>query len=140
MFALLILSLYWDIGSSTDAQGMQSTASLLYFVMALCGYGAAAVVPSLTLERPLFIRETNDFCYTPQAYWVYKLGEEAAITLLTSLLFAVVVFWSCALKGSFFLFVFTYYACAMTGAILAYAIAAAVPSMEAANAEQPIQL
>ena len=57
MFALLILSLYWDIGSSTDAQGMQSTASLLYFVMALCGYGAAAVVPSLTLERPLFIRE-----------------------------------------------------------------------------------
>ena len=108
MFALLILTLYWDIGKSTDAQGMQSTASLLYFIMALCGYGAAAVVPSLTLERPLFIRETSDGCYSPQAYWVYKLGEEAAITLLTSMLFAVVVFWSCALKGSFLLFVFTY--------------------------------
>ena len=46
MFALLILTLYWNIGESTDAQGMQSTASLLYFIMALCGYGAAAFVPS----------------------------------------------------------------------------------------------
>ena len=68
---------------------------------------------------------------------MYKLGEEAAITLLTSLLFAVVVFWSCSLRGSFLLFVFTYYACAMTGTILAYSIAAAVPSLEAANALLP---
>ena len=43
----------WKIGDKTDTQSIQSTASLLYFVSALCGYGAAAFVPSLTLDRPL---------------------------------------------------------------------------------------
>ena len=43
---VLILSLYWGIGDEEDAQSIQSTASLLYFVAALCGYGAA---PTVTL-------------------------------------------------------------------------------------------
>lgn len=137
LFALLILSLYWGIGDDEDVQSQQSTASLLYFVVALCGYGAAAVVPSLTLERPLFIRERNDGCYTAGAYWTYKLTEEAVLTMLTSFLFAVVVFWSCKLQGSFWVFVVDYYLCAMTGTVLAYAIASAVPTMEAANALLP---
>lgn len=137
MFSVIILSLYWDIGSSKDVQGMQSCASLLYFIMALCGYGAAAVVPSLSLEKPLFIRERNDGCYSPGSYWVYKLTEEAVVTVCTCLLFAVIIFWSCSLRGSFLLFVVTYYACSMTGTILAYTIASAVPSMEAANALLP---
>ena len=42
------------------SQSISSTGSLLYFVMALCGYGAAAFVPSLTLDRPLFYREVCD--------------------------------------------------------------------------------
>ena len=53
-----------------DAQSIQSTASLLYFVAALCGYGAAAFVPSLTLDRPLFYRELADGCYSPVVYYL----------------------------------------------------------------------
>jgi hypothetical protein len=53
----------WKIGEGHDPQSIQSTATLLYFISALCGYGAAAFVPSLTLERALFYRELADGCY-----------------------------------------------------------------------------
>ena len=49
----------WKIGEGHDPQSIQSTATLLYFISALCGYGAAAFVPSLTLERALFYRELS---------------------------------------------------------------------------------
>lgn len=137
IFGLLILSLYWGIGSEETAQGIQSTASLLYFVAALCGYGAAAFVPSLTLDRPLFYRELADGCYSPVVYYAAKFIEEGVLATFTSVLFGVIVFWGCDLQGSFLLFVATYYLTTMTGICLAYAVAAAVPTMEAANALLP---
>jgi hypothetical protein len=75
IFSLLILSLYWGIGAKEDAQSIQSTAALMYFICALCGYGAAAFVPSLTLDRPLFYRERADGLYGPITYYVAKVGE-----------------------------------------------------------------
>jgi len=137
IFGLLILSLYWDIGSGTDAQSIQSTASLLYFMMALCGYGAAAFVPSLTLDRPLFYRELADGNYNASTYYMAKFVEEAVLATFTSFLFGVTVFWSCALQGSFIVFVAAYYLTTMTGICLAYAVAALSPNMDAANALLP---
>ena len=109
IFGLLILSLYWGIGNKLDAQSIQSTASLLYFVSALCGYGAAAFVPSLTLDRPLFNREIADGCYSPLVYYLSKFVEEAFLCVFTSLLFAAIVFFGVDLQGSFFVFAATYY-------------------------------
>lgn len=65
LFSVLILTLYWDIGDKTDAKSINSIAALTYMICALCGYGAAAFVPSLTLERALFYRELADGCYSP---------------------------------------------------------------------------
>jgi ATP-binding cassette subfamily G (WHITE) protein 2 len=56
---------------------------------------------------------------------------------LTSLLFTIIVFFGCAFQGSFIIFFATYYLTTMMGIILAYAIAAIVPTMEAANAVLP---
>jgi len=135
--AILILSLYWRIGEETNARSMQSTAALLYFVVALCGYGAAAFVPSLTLDRPLFYRERADGCYTTTAYYIAKFLEEAFLCCFTSLFFSVIVFFSCSLQGNFGVFVLVYYLTTMIGIVLAYAIASAVPTMDAANALLP---
>lgn len=137
MFSVLILSLYWKIGEQTDAQSIQSTASLLYFIIALCGYGAAAFVPSLTLDRPLFYRERADGYYSTFTYYVAKFIEEAVVAAATSLLFSAIVFYSCGLQGSFGVFLGVYFLTSMIGIVLAYAVAAAVPSMEAANALLP---
>lgn len=135
--SLIILSLYWGIGNQMDAQGIQSTAALLFFICALCGYGAAAYVPSLTLERPLFYRERADGCYLSLTYYVSKFVEEAVIATLTAAVFSIVVFFGLSLQGNFFVFAFIYYLTAMCGICLAYAVAAVAPTMEAANALLP---
>lgn len=137
IFALLILSLYWGIGDNEDAQSITSTSTLLYFICAICGYGAAAFVPSITLERALYYRELADGCYKPGTYYMAKFVEEGVLATITSLLFCVIVHFGCSLEGNFFVFAFTYYLTTMMGIILAYAVAAVVPSMEAANAILP---
>jgi len=137
LFALLIMSLYWGIGDDADAQSIQSTASLLYFISAICGYGAAAFVPSLTLERSLYYRELADDCYRPLTYYLFKFVEESAVAIATSLLFTLIIFFALSLQGSFLILFGTYYLTTMMGIILAYAVAAISPTMEAANAILP---
>lgn len=134
---LLAMSLYWGIGEEQDVQSLQSTASCLYFFAALCGYGAAAFVPSLTLERALFYRERCDGCYAAWTYYLAKFIEEAVLCTVTSFLFAVIVFFALKLQGSFLFFVAAYFMTAMIGIVLAYLVAAVAPNMEAANALLP---
>merc|ERR1711985_61867 len=95
---------------------------------ALCGYGAAAFVPSLTLERGLFYRERADGCYMACTYYVAKFIEEAVLCVMTSFLFSVIVFWGIGLQGSFLIFVVVYYMTTMLGIVLAYAANALLPT------------
>merc|ERR1719181_2272890 len=103
---VLAMTLYWGIGSESDIQSIQSTASCLYFFSALCGYGAAAFVPSLTLERALFYRERADGCYAAWTYYVAKFIEEAVLCMVTSVIFCVITYFSLDLQGSFFVYTF----------------------------------
>mmetsp|Transcript_39168 Transcript_39168/g.76453 ORF Transcript_39168/g.76453 Transcript_39168/m.76453 type:complete len:636 (+) Transcript_39168:128-2035(+) len=137
VFAFLSLSLYWKIGENSDAQSIQSVSALLFYVCAICGYGAAAFVPSLALERVLYYRELHDGCYAPATYYAAKFIEEGVLATVTSLLFCVIVHFGCALQGNFFVFAASYYLTTMLGIILAYAVAALAPTMEAANAILP---
>ena len=137
VFSLLILSLYWGIGDNTDSQSIQSTAALLYFVAAICGYGAAAFVPSLTLERALYYRELSDGCYHPATYYMSKFIEEGVLATITSLIFCAIIHYGCSLQGHLGLLFISYYLTTMMGIILAYAVAAVAPTMEAANAILP---
>lgn len=78
-----------------------------------------------------------DGFYTPLVYYLSKFIEEATLATMTSLLFSVIIFFGCSLQGSFWVFALTYFLTTMTGICLAYAIAALVPSMDAANALLP---
>merc|ERR1719231_1572310 len=135
--SVIMLLLYLGIGDDEDTQSIASTSALLYFVAALCGYGAAAFVPSLTLDRPLFYRELADGCYSATVYYLHKFIEEAFLCVFTSLIFSVIVFFGVNLQGSFFIFASVYYLTTMVGIVLAYAVAALVPNMEAAGAILP---
>ncbi|CAE8650677.1 unnamed protein product [Polarella glacialis] len=135
--SLLSMSLYWGIGDKSDVQSMQSTAAVLFFFCALCGYGAAAFVPSLTLERALFFREQADGCYIGVTYYIAKFIEEAVLCTFTSTFFSIIVFFAMNLQGNFGIFAATYFATSMVGIVLAYAVAAVAPTMEAANALLP---
>jgi len=135
--SILAMSIYWGLGDKSDPQSMQSVAGALYFFMALCGYGAAAYVPSLTLERAMFYRERADGCYAAWTYYVSKFIEEAILCILSSLIFSAIVFFSLRLQGSFFVFALAYFLTAMVGIVLAYCVASVAPTMEAANALLP---
>jgi ABC-type multidrug transport system ATPase subunit len=137
LMGLIAMSLYWGIGEKQDVKSMQSTAGALYFFMALCGYGAAAFVPSLTLERSLFYRERADGCYAPVTYYMSKFIEESIICVITSLIFSLMIFFPLKLQGSFFVFLAAYFLTTMIGIVLAYTVAAIAPNMEAANAMLP---
>lgn len=56
---------------------------------------------------------------------------------ITSLVYCIPVYFGVALQGSFLVFVLSYYATTMCGIVLAYMVAALVPTMEAANALLP---
>lgn len=131
--ALIILTLYWDIGSKTTQSGQQTTAALFYFVAALCGYGAFPVGPAIIGDRPLFYREYADGCYTAVTYYLHKFLEEAVLATLTSCLFALLVWWACSLKGSFLVFVLCYYLTTMLAICLTSAISCAMSNAEAAG-------
>ncbi|CAD7940508.1 unnamed protein product [Amoebophrya sp. A25] len=135
--ALVIVSLYWDIGDKTDAQSILSTSAMLYFVCAICGYGAAAYVPSLTLDRPLFYRELADGCFGPFTYYASKFLEESTLCIFTSVFFVLTVSWAVNLTGNVLVFILLYYVTAMLGIVLAYLFAAVSPNMDVANALLP---
>jgi hypothetical protein len=59
----------------------------------LCRFGAAAYVPALSLEKPLYVRERNDGLYRPITYLLAKLFDELFITVFASLIFACAVWF-----------------------------------------------
>merc|ERR1719420_347908 len=70
-------------------------------------------------------------------YYIAKFFEEAVLCVFTSFIFCAITFWGIALQGSFLIYVVTYYMTTMLGIVLAYAVAAVAPNMEAANALLP---
>ena len=49
-----MLTLYLGEGDEMAPANVAGVTGTLFMIAALCGYGAAAVVPSLVLDRPLF--------------------------------------------------------------------------------------
>lgn len=129
LFGLLILSLYYGIGQELDTKSIASISSFLFFLVCLCGFGAAAFVPTLNLERRLFYRELDDGCYAPTTYYLAKFVEEAVLALATSAVFCLMTYFGLDLTGSFGIFFVTYYLTTLIGIILAYAVASIVPSL-----------
>lgn len=142
IFALIVLTLYagegkGEEGGEASPQKVQGLVGVLFMVVALCGYGAAAVVPTLVLDRPLFYRETNDGCYGPCAYYIFKLVQEGFLCIFTSLMFMLIVYWGVGFQGNFGAMCAIYYLTTMISIALAYAIASLAPDIDAASAMLP---
>ena len=129
IFSLLFMSLYFRMGKQVDPKSVASIASLFFFIVAKCSFGAASFVPTLALERQLYYRELNDGAYLPATYYTSKFVEEAFIALFTSTVFTTVVFFGCDLCGSFGMFFVAYYLTTLVGVILAYFFASFFSSM-----------
>ena len=60
-------------------------------------------------------RERNDGCYTALTYLSAKVFEETLVALVTSIIFACIVFFPCEFSGSFALFWLTYFQTTLIG-------------------------
>jgi len=138
-YALVLWSLFAGIGerASTDPAAAQSVSGLMFATVVLCGYEAAPFVPSISLDRPIFYRDRADGYYGSAAYVLAKLAEDAVVMAVTAVIYSVIVFYGCALSGSFAVFLGVRFFASMVGVALAYWSAAVSPTMASACAILP---
>lgn len=135
--AILIFTLYFNLGSDHAPANAVNVSSMLFMWCTLPAFGAASYVPQIVLERSLFMRERADGLYKPATYIFAKMFDELLLLFPVTIAIAAVVFYAVNLSGSFILFWLVYYVTLANGVVLAYLISALSPNMEAANAILP---
>ena len=56
VLALIIMTLYWKIGENRALSNYSNLTAVLFLWTILPGYAATAFIPTIVLERPLFVR------------------------------------------------------------------------------------
>jgi ATP-binding cassette subfamily G (WHITE) protein 2 len=140
LFAVVILTLYWNIGKPMDPEAAIDTASslakpiqittALFMWSTLPVFGSVAVIPSIFNERVLFNREREAGYYNSGSYLFAKVFEEAVINLFTSGVLAVAVWFALALSGQFPLFWMVYFVTSLVGVTVSYLGATIAPNTE----------
>ena len=140
LFAVVILTLYWNIGKPMDPDAATDTASALakpiqittalFMWSTLPAFGSVAVIPSIFNERVLFNREKEAGYYNAGSYLFAKVFEEAVINLVSSGVLAVAVWFALALSGQFPLFWMVYFVTSLVGVTMSYLGATIAPNTE----------
>jgi len=60
----------------------------------LPAYGAASYVPSIVMERTLYVRERADGLYLPITYLLAKMADELILATVCSIVFAAATFYA----------------------------------------------
>ncbi|GLI69464.1 hypothetical protein VaNZ11_014081 [Volvox africanus] len=138
MISLLVMTLYLGIGNNLHPDNIINISAVLFMWSATTGFSAAAYVPSLVLERPLFVRERNDGLFHATTYLTAKLLDEILINAVSALGIAAYTFYGIQLLNNFGVFYVSYIVGICVGISLAYFVASFAPSMDVANAIVPI--
>ena len=108
IMSLLMWTMYFGVGNSYSTTNLINVPNLLFMWCILPAYGAAGYLPSLVMERALYVRERSDGLYLAVTYLLAKMVEEVTITLVTSIWVAAVAFYAVNLQGSFAVFWLVY--------------------------------
>ena len=144
LFLFVMVTIFWGIGRKQGPAGWQpstsdimSIPSVLFMTIVLPAFGAAGYMPSLMIERPIFVRERSDGNYIAASYLFYKVLEEFLVTVPVSLVFSAGIYYGIGLHGSFGLFWLLNLLVSNIGIILAYLVASIAPTVDFANAALP---
>lgn len=137
IFSAVIFSLFWGLGGKATPGNVVNQAAVLFMLVSLPAFGAAAYTPSIVLERRLYLRERQDGLYRAIAYLSAKTLEELGLACLVTLAMSAASFYAIALQGSLALFWLVSFTTLAIGIVLAYFVAALAPSMDVANASLP---
>jgi ATP-binding cassette subfamily G (WHITE) protein 2 len=56
LLSLIIMSLYWKVGANHEPSNLNNITAVLFLWTILPGYAAASYMPTIVMERPLFVR------------------------------------------------------------------------------------
>jgi ATP-binding cassette subfamily G (WHITE) protein 2 len=104
LMTTLMWTLYWGVGRTFSVDNYVNQAAVLFMFIVLPAYGAASYVPSIVLERSLYVRERSDGLYYPITYLAAKMADELLIQTVCSVGFAAASFFAIGFQGSFGLF------------------------------------
>lgn len=133
----LICTLFWGLGNDSDALSVTPVAAVLFMWVITAAYGSMAALPSLVLERPVYIREVSDGLFSPLTFLLYKASEEELVALLASIPYSLLVYYLVRLQGSFALFWLVWFATISCATVLALLCGAISPNLEVASATLP---
>lgn len=137
LISLLVMTLYLGIGNDFSTDNYINISAVLFMWCTMPAFGAAAYVPSLVLERGLFVRERADGMYHVITYLLAKMFDELVIAAVVTCGVSAFVFYGIRLQGAWVLFWLIYLLTLSNGIVLAYLVAALSPNMDVANALLP---
>ena len=138
VMSTLMWTLFWGIGNKFQSQNYINQSAILFMWCVIPAYGAASYVPSLVLERTLYVRERADGLYTVMTYLIAKMMDELILATISSLIFSTATYFAIGFQNSWALFWLIYLIQLYIGIALAYFIAAISPNLDVANALLPV--
>ncbi|KAG2499544.1 hypothetical protein HYH03_002490 [Edaphochlamys debaryana] len=138
VIALLIMTLYLGVGDDLEPNNIVNISAILFMWSATTVFVAAGYMPSLFMERGLFVRERADGLYHATTYLTAKLLDEIVVNAVVSLGIAAFTFYGIRFVNSFGVFYVSYLLGICVGIVLAYFVASFAPTMDAANGLLPV--
>merc|ERR1711981_1380540 len=130
---LLIDSLYAS-GTWRTPQGLIIVIAVLFITVFITGIITIIYIPGLILDKPVFIRESNDGCYRTISYTCANFLIEAIAVACSSIAYTCVLYWAIGgldpSAGAFFFFMFTHFVYSLTACVITLTIASPLPSIE----------
>jgi len=133
---LLIDSLYAS-GNWRTPQGLIIVIAVLFITVFITGLITVIYIPGLIIDKPVFIRESNDGCYRTISYVCANYLIEAIAVACSSICYTCVLYWAIGgmnpSVGAFFFFMFTHFVYSLTAIVITLSIAAPLPSIEVSS-------
>lgn len=133
----IIMTLFTGNGNDLSGRKVLNTSGALFMWCAQPAFSAAAYLPSIMLDRPLYQRERNDGLYYSYTYYIVKWLQELLLLVPSSLLFSGLIYVSVDLQGQFAVYWLSYLLIAMTWIAVAYTFATLCPTIDFANGAVP---
>jgi ABC-type multidrug transport system ATPase subunit len=131
--ALLLVSLYGTPNAATPG-GLIIVISVIFITIFITGIITIIYIPGLIIDKPVFIRESNDGCYRTISYTCANFLIEAIAVACSSIAYTCVLYWAIeglnTDVGAFFFFMFTHFVYSLTACVITLTIAAPLPSIE----------
>jgi len=137
--ALLYGSTFWQL--SDTQSDLPSRASLGFMVVLYSGFSSLGNLAPLFEHRPVFYLQRKNRYYSPLAYYLAGLVNDAVNITLVSILFGTIVYWMSGLRPTMQAFLFFQSVLVIISlVILAFIrfLASVMPNLAIASAAAPL--